>query len=254
MIRALIIDDESVARRRISRLLSSETNIEVIGECSTGLQALSVIEKESPELLFLDVEMPEMNGFDLLAQLNQNTLPAVIFTTAFDKYAVRAFENHAMDYVLKPIDSTRFHDAIEHARSHLKLRARTGVDNALLKMIAEIQKDRVRIERIVVKQPGRAFFVKVATIDWFEAADNYVRIHVGPETHLVRESMNAIEARLDPDRFVRIHRSTVVNIDRIKEIQSFFQGSHVVVLATGQKLKLSRNYRDKLEVILNHSR
>jgi two-component system LytT family response regulator len=249
-IRALIVDDEAVARRRVRRLLAGEADIEIIGECSHGLQALAIIESERPDLLFLDVEMPEMNGFELLMQLDRGYIPAVIFTTAFDKYAVRAFESHALDYLLKPIDSVRLQDALSRARSHRRREKGAEANREILAMLSELQRQKCRLERIVVKKPGRAFFVKLTSVDRFEAADNYVRVHVGSDTHLIRETMSTLEARLDPGKFVRVHRSTIVNVDRIKEIHSMFQGSQVIVLQNGDKVALSRNYRERLDRVL----
>jgi len=250
MIRALIVDDEAVARRRIRRLLTSEKDIEVIGECANGLQALSLIESDRPDLLFLDVEMPEMNGFELLMQLHKSRIPVVIFTTAFDKYAVRAFELHALDYLVKPIDSQRFEEALNRARSHMNLQKGAEASSGILAMLSEMQKQKCWLERIIVKQPGRAFFIKVAAVDRFEAADNYIRVHAGTDMHLIRETMNALELKLDPSKFVRVHRSTIVNVDRIKEIHSLFQGNHLIVLQNGEKVTLSRNYRDRLDRVL----
>jgi two-component system LytT family response regulator len=252
-IRAVIVDDEAVARRRIRRLLAGEKDIEVIGECSNGLQAVSLIETERPDLLFLDVEMPEMNGFELLMQLDRSVLPVIIFATAFDKYAVRAFESHALDYLLKPIDNERLQSALDRARSHLHGEKGADANREILAMLSELQKQKGRLERIMVKKPGRAFFVKLASVDRFEAADNYIRVHAGPDTHLIRETMSALEARLDPNKFVRVHRSTIVNVDRIKEIHSLFQGRQVIVLHNGDKVKLGRNYRERLDRLLGNT-
>jgi len=252
-IRAVIVDDEAVARRRIRRLLAGEKDIEVIGECSNGLQAVSLIETERPDLLFLDVEMPEMNGFELLMQLDRSVLPVIIFATAFDKYAVRAFESHALDYLLKPIDSGRLQSALDRARSHLHREKSADANREILAMLSELQKQKGRLERIMVKKPGRAFFVRLASVDRFEAADNYIRVHAGPDTHLIRETMSALEARLDPNKFVRVHRSTIVNVDRIKEIHSLFQGRQVIVLHNGDKVTLGRNYRARLDRLLGNT-
>jgi len=252
-IRAVIVDDEAVARRRIRRLLAGEKDIEVIGECSNGLQAVSLIETERPDLLFLDVEMPEMNGFELLMQLDRSVLPVIIFATAFDKYAVRAFESHALDYLLKPIDSERLQSALDRARSHLHREKSADANREILAMLSELQKQKGRLERIMVKKPGRAFFVRLASVDRFEAADNYIRVHAGPDTHLIRETMSALEARLDPNKFVRVHRSTIVNVDRIKEIHSLFQGRQVIVLHNGDKVTLGRNYRARLDRLLGNT-
>ena len=247
MIRTLIVDDEPIARRRIHRLLTAETDIEILNECGSGLEALPLIDEQAPDLLLLDVQMPEMDGMELLQNLKR-PMPCVIFTTAFDRYAVRAFDLHAADYLLKPIDEDRFRRALDRARTQIRQKRQTTQDTRMLEWLAGLQKEKhPPLDRLVIKQPGRAFFLKVESIDWLEAADNYVRVHAGSETHLIRDTIGSFEAKLDPRKFARIHRSTIVNIDRVKEVQSFFQGNQIAVLMNGQKLKLSRSYRHRLD-------
>ncbi|HBY64304.1 MAG TPA: DNA-binding response regulator, partial [Solibacterales bacterium] len=195
-------------------------------------------------------QMPEMDGFELLARLDLNACPLVVFVTAYDDYALKAFEFHAFDYLLKPFDRLRFDKTMERALARLQPAMAGQVDERLLALLTEMQTRRGDMERLAVKNGGRVMFVRTEEIDWIEAADNYVCLHVGTETHLLRETMNAIESRLDPKRFLRIHRSTIVNLDRIKELQPWFRGDYMVILRTGAKLTLSRSYRDKLKDIL----
>ena len=237
-IRTLVVDDEPVARARVMSLLSDESDIEVIGECATGPQAISAIETTSPDLVFLDIQMPQMNGLELARTLGE-TMPAVVFITAYDEYALRAFEVHALDYVLKPFSAERFKSALTHARQHLSKRHAPGP-----------QAPAERRERLMIKSSGRIYFVRTQDIDWCEAAGNYVRLHVGQQTHLVRGTMGYIEAQLDPAQFVRVHRSTIVNADRIQELHSSFNGEYVILLQNKTRLTLSRGYRDGLQAKL----
>ena len=239
MIRTLVVDDEPVARARVLALLRDESDIEVIGECATGPQAISAIENTSPDLVFLDIQMPQMNGLELARTLG-DTMPAVVFITAYDEYALRAFEVHALDYVLKPFSAERFKSALMHARQHLSKRAVSGVREPV----------NTRRDRLVIKSSGRIYFVRTQEIDWCEAAGNYVRLHVGQQTHLVRGTMGHIEAQLDPAQFVRVHRSTIVNVDRIQELRSSFSGEYVILLSDKTRLTLSRGYRDGLQTKL----
>lgn len=249
-IRTLVVDDEPVARARVISLLSDEPDIEVVGECASGPQALSVISERSPDLVFLDIEMPEMDGFELARALGPDRMPAVVFVTAFNQYALRAFEIHALDYLLKPFSAQRFKSALSHAREQLAQRRATSVGRQLLAMLPEMQRREPTLDRLVVRSSGRIYFVRTAEIDWCEAAGNYVSLHVGSQTHLVRETMSRLEAQLDPNQFVRIHRSTIVNIDGIQELRSSFNGEHVVLLRNGTRLALSRGYRDNLQAHL----
>ena len=244
-IRTLIVDDERLARRRLRRLLAAETDIEVVGECAGGLEAAEYLGTHDTDLLFLDVQMPQVDGFGVLASLEPARVPLVVFVTAYDEYALKAFEVHAFDYLLKPFDRARFARTLEAVRGQLQAR-NGGRSHHLAALIEELGARRGRSARFPIKTANRVFFIRTEEIDWVEAADNYVCLHVGAERHLVRETMNAIEARLDPELFVRIHRSTIVNRDRILELRPWFHGEYVVKLAGGAELTLSRSYRDRV--------
>lgn len=262
-IRTLIVDDEPLARERIRSLLEPETDCQLVGECSDGRQALSACQEFAPDLVFLDVQMPEVDGFEFLEALedslqhqsprNGKRLPAIIFVTAYDQYALRAFDVHALDYLLKPFDDDRFARALGRVREHLRMTANgreengNGMQRRLLSLVTDLKSRPRQMERLVVRSAGRVFFLKVDEIDWIEAASNYVRIHVGAESHLLRETMNGIEARLNTEKFLRIHRSTIVNVERIKELQPWFHGDCAVILHDGTRLTLSRSHRDKLQ-------
>lgn len=253
-IRTLIVDDEPLARDKIRSFLEAEPGIEVIGECRDGHEALLAIEKEKPELVFLDIQMPELNGFEVLENLDVDPLPKVVFVTAFDQYAIKAFEVHAVDYLLKPYDRERFRDALDRARTELERQEVGAMKEQLQTLLADLDKRRSDYrERLVVKTSGRVIFLKVEDIDWVDAAGNYVRLHVQGEQHLLRETMSRLEKRLDPKRFLRIHRSTIVNIERIKELQQQFHGDYVVILKEGQRLTLSRSYRDRIQDLLGRA-
>jgi two-component system LytT family response regulator len=235
-IRTLVADDEPVARARMLALLSDEPDIEVIGECASGPQTIAAIERTSPDLVFLDIQMPQMDGITLARTLGR-AMPAVVFVTAYDEYALGAFEVHALDYLLKPYSADRFKSALVHARQHLGARQQPGGHPPASE----------RRDRLVIKSSGRIYFIRMRDIDWCEAAGNYVRLHVGAQTHLVRGTMAHIESQLDRARFVRIHRSTIVNVDRIQELHSSFGGEYVVLLHDKTRLTLSRGYRDGLQ-------
>ena len=238
-IRTLVADDEPIARARMLSLLTDEPDIEVIGECATGPEAMSAIERTSPDLVFLDIQMPQIDGLTLARTLGR-TMPAVVFVTAYDEYALGAFEVHALDYLLKPYSADRFKSALVHARQHLGAWQKWGSHPPAYE----------RRDRLVIKSSGRIYFVRTRDIDWCEAAGNYVRLHVGAQTHLVRGTMGNIEAQLDPAQFVRIHRSTIVNVDRIQELHSSFGGEYVVLLHDQTRLTLSRGYREGLQARL----
>jgi two-component system LytT family response regulator len=245
MIRTLIVDDEPVARRRIRRLLKSEPDVEVVGECGDGREAIDTIRSLAPDLVFLDVQMPEADGFEVLGAIG-TPLPAVIFVTAFDQYALTAFEVHALDYLLKPFNRQRFEQAVKRAREHLERRT----DDRLLNLLKDLRPPVRRLTRFVVRSEGRLRLVDVGQVDWIEAADNYARLHVGKTTHLVRETMSRLALELDPEKFVRIHRSTIVRLDRIRELVPAFHGDLVVVLHDGTRLDMSRGYRQPVEALL----
>ena len=250
-VRTLIVDDEPLARERIRHLLEEEADIEVVGECEDGVVALATISEQDPDLVFLDVQMPELDGFGLLGQLDPGRLPAIIFVTAHDQFALRAFEVHAIDYLLKPFDVERFQAALGRARQWLAKRGNENVDSRLAALLTELRPAAPKLQdRIAVKAAGRVILVKADEIDWVEAADNYVNLHVGSASHLLRETMNSFEQRLPTDRFLRISRSTIVNLDRVRELQPLFHGEYAVILADGTRLSLSRGYRDRLSVLL----
>jgi two-component system LytT family response regulator len=245
-IRTLIVDDEPLGRERIRTLLGDDAEIEVVGECSNGKQAVDAIERTTPDLVYLDVQMPEMDGFAVLNAIASERMPAIIFVTAYDRYAVRAFDVHALDYLLKSFDRDRFQDALRRAKEEIR-RSHEGLWNERLTgLLEDLQVRQKRLTRLVIRSAGRICFLRVEEIDWLEAADNYVHIHVGREAHLVRETLQSLEDRLDPSRFLRIHRSTVVNVDRIQELRPLFHGDYVVKLRDGTELSLSRSYREKL--------
>ncbi len=246
-IRTILVDDEPLAREKLRGFLESEPDFEVIAECRDGAEALSTIESEKPDLVFLDVQMPELDGFEVLDRLGREHLPTVIFVTAYDQYALRAFEVHAVDYLLKPFDRERFRSALARAREQQKAAENREKLRALLDERAKYP------DRMEVKTSGRVVLLRVEEIDWIDAAGNYVKIHAGGESLTMRETMGRIEQRLDPRLFMRIHRSTIVNIERIRELQQQFHGDYLVVLKNGQRLTLSRSYRDRIQELLNRS-
>jgi two-component system LytT family response regulator len=245
-IRTLIVDDESLARERLRQLLEENSEIEIIGECSDGQEALTALEKERPELVFLDIQMPELDGFGVLETIRIDPMPVIVFVTAHNQFALRAFEVHAVDYLLKPFDRERFATALNHALEQVKQRSRGEITEKQNAVLAELNPPKP-VERLAVKSGGRVFLIKVQDLDWIEAAHNYVELHVNKQTHLLRDTLNAIEAKLPPDKFVRISRSVIVNIERIKELQPLFYGEYTVILVNGTRLTLSRRYRDKLQ-------
>ncbi|MBM3818710.1 MAG: response regulator transcription factor [Acidimicrobiia bacterium] len=246
-IRTLVVDDEPLARERVLSLLQQENDVEIVGECADGAQAVSAIQERAPDLVFLDVQMPGCDGFEVIRNIGADRMPPVIFVTAYDEYALQAFEVHALDYLLKPFGKDRFQQTLRHAREALERRRAGDLGRRLLALVHDIKPEPQRVERLVVKSGGRVFFLRTDEIDWIEAAGNYVRLHLGTGSHLFRETMNRMEARLDTRRFARIHRSRIVNTERIKELQPWFNGDYVVILRDGTRLTLSRGYREKLQ-------
>ena len=246
-VRVLIADDEPLARERLRTLLGHEEWLELVAECPTGTDAIDAIGRLEPDLVFLDVQMPGASGFEVIEAVGAARMPLVVFVTAFDHYALRAFDVHALDYLLKPFDRQRFHEALIRARQTLERPSNGDLERRLLELVQDLKPTPQRLERFVIKSGGRVFFVRAGEIDWIEAAGNYVKLHVGNDAHLFRETMNAIEAQLDSDTFFRIHRSHIVNIERVKELQPWFNGEYVVFLRNGTRLTLSRSYRDKLQ-------
>jgi two-component system LytT family response regulator len=275
-VRVLIVDDEALARQRVRRLLQSEPDVEIVGDAETGRDAVRMIHELQPDLVCLDVQMPELDGFGVLRELEGGRVPMVLFITAYDEHAQRAFDVHAVDYVLKPVDADRFRAAFERARTqraHAVAAERLG---ELLETVRRLADGRAQgdgradgpglsatsngngnggngnngsryASRILVKQDGRMFFVKTTEIDWIEADRNYVRLHVGKTAHTIRERISHLEETLDPRLFARIHRSTIVNLNRVREMQQWFSGDYVVILEDGTRLRLSRHYRDRVE-------
>jgi two-component system, LytTR family, response regulator len=250
--RVLIVDDEPLARERVRKLLEHELGVQVIGECFDGASAVETIRKESPDVVFLDVQMPELSGFEVIQQISGEKMPAVVFVTAHDQFALKAFEVHAVDYLLKPFDKERFQTALRRAMDQVHRRQTGDLSQKLSALLADVRSEpkSKHLERLAVKSSGRVVFVKVDDIDWIEAADNYVSLHVGSEEHLHRETMASIETQLPPGKFMRISRSTIVNVDRIKELQPLFHGEYTVILRGGAKLTLSRSYREKLDQLM----
>jgi two-component system LytT family response regulator len=254
--RVLVADDEPLARRRVLRLLREhDDDVDVVAVCESGSQAVEAIRETRPDLVFLDVQMPEMDGFEVLEKLG-GELPAVIFVTAHDRYAVRAFEVHALDYLLKPFDADRFHRALAHGRARMGQREEDGRER-LTALLEQLARDRGGDDRaaapvrryldwVMVKVRGKVEFLRTADIDWIEAEGNYVRLHVGKKGYLVREKIGTLEERLDPDRFLRVHRSTIVQLDRIAELHPMAAGDGILILRDGSELKLSRGFRRRL--------
>lgn len=265
VLRVVLADDEPLARQRIRRLLRREPDMKIAAECADGSATVAAVLKELPDLLFLDVQMPELDGFAVLRAIPRDRMPVTVFITAFDQYALQAFEAQALDYLLKPFTETRFRAAVERARMQIGRpeRAEQAAIFALLDQVRLDQRDlRNRVEaaggetseRILVREEGRVRVVPVAQVEYLEAARNHVRIHTARSTHLLREPLSALEARLDPARFARIHRSTVVNLDRVAEIQPWFSGDCMVLLHGGAKLRLSRSYRQEFEARLGQKK
>ena len=249
-IRALLVDDEPLAREMIREMLKDDSDIEIVCECVNGREAIDAIQEHNPDLIFLDIQMPEIGGFEVLEALKSVNVPHVIFVTAYDQYAVRAFEVHALDYLLKPFDRERFDLAWRRAKAQI-LAARNGeMDQRILAILEELKAGSRYLERLVIKSGGRVFFLDTDDIDWIEAEGNYVSVHTGKKSHLLRETISSLDAQLDPKKFLRIHRSSIVKIDRIKELQPWFHGEYRVILQDGTQLTLSRNYRENLQEAL----
>lgn len=257
----LVVDDEALARRGLSLRLGAYDDIEIVSECTNGREALEVIAAETPDLVFLDIQMPGMNGFDVIGNLQQDNMPLVVFVTAFDQYAVEAFDVHAVDYLLKPIDDQRLAEAISRARQRMSQEEAVTDKQRLLDLVISItgrsevavtelmkQSDGVRTfpERIAIKDAGEVTLVPAQDIDWVDAAGDYMCIHANGQTHVMRVTMKELEAQLDPATFQRVHRSTIVNLDRVTKVVSHMNGEFHLILANGATVKMSRSYKDKV--------
>lgn len=252
-IRALIVDDEPLAREGMRLHLGEHSDIEVIGECGDGATAVTAIRNLDPDLVFLDVQMSEMDGFGVLRELEGEDLPAIVFVTAYDQFALQAFDAAALDYLLKPLDPERLVGTLERVRTRLEGRERREHSDRVLTMLAQFGAQPRHIERLVTRSDGKIRIIRVNDIDYIEAAGNYAKIHVAGKMHLVREGMNSLEAKLDPHKFLRIHRSVIVRIDRIKELESLYQGDYVVVLHDGARLTTGRKYREAIQEFIKGS-
>ncbi|HEX7979939.1 MAG TPA: LytTR family DNA-binding domain-containing protein [Gemmatimonadaceae bacterium] len=253
----LVADDEPLARRRILRLLRAEPGVEVVAECKGGHSAVEQILARNPDLVFLDIQMPDLDGFGVIAEVGPERMPAVVFVTAFDQYALRAFEVHALDYLLKPFEADRFHNTLVRARANLSPRREAVYpgEERLRRLLAEVLGIREGVgepakatspffERVAVKTDGATRILQIADVDWFETDGNYVRVHVGKSAYLIRSTANRLQEELDPRRFARIHRRFLVNVDRVVGLEPWFGGDAIVLLRDGSKLRLSRNYRE----------
>jgi two-component system LytT family response regulator len=257
VVRTVIADDERLARQKLLILLDSEPQVKVVAECQDGRQTVSAIRSFRPDLLLLDIQMPDLDGFQVLGEIPPEEMPVVIFTSAYDQYAIRAFEANALDYLLKPFDQERLHHAVERARSELLKTRDRQITNRILSLLSQVRSVALPASRpdsrLVIKANGRVVFLDLESIEWVEAAANYVRLNVGKESYLFRETISRVSERLDANQFVRIHRSTIVNVRKIKELIPVNSGEYVVVLKSGRELSCSRGYRAVLQGIVERS-
>ena len=243
ILRALIVDDEPLARERLRRLLAAEPDVEIAGECRDGAEALAAIGDATADVVFLDIQMPEMDGFEVLSALDPANLPAIVFVTAYDQYALRAFEFHALDYLLKPLDGRRLRETLLRARERLAARDSGEASRRVLGLLAEVQQHRRYLQRFAIRSAGRVAFVPVRDVEAIEADGNYMRVHVDAgHHHLIRDTMDELAGRLDPQRFLRVHRSWIVAVDQIHELHTWFHGGHVLVLKRGRRVPVGRKY------------
>jgi len=251
VVRTIIADDEPLARKKMRILLESEPDVKVVAECHDGGQTLSAIRSCRPDLLLLDIQMPCLDGFQVLSELTPLEIPVVIFTSAYDQYAIRAFESHALDYLLKPFDQERLHQAVERARFELRTLKDREITRRILELLSRVKSDKQARsgfdERLVIKTKGRIVFLNLDEIDWVEAAANYVRLNAGRESYLFRETISRVSERLNPNQFIRIHRSMIVNVRQIKELIPVNSGEYIVVLKSGKELSCSRGYRANVQ-------
>ena len=243
-IRALVVDDEPLARRAIQRFLGKHTGVDVVDECGDGESAVRTIRERKPDLVFLDIQMPEMDGFEVLSEVGVKEMPVTIFVTAYDRYALRAFDANAIDYLLKPVRKERFERALTRAKRRIAGELKNDEVHRIISSLERFAAAPTYPDRLAISKNGRLLFVATKDIDWIQAEGNYVRLHVGNREHEFRETLVSLEERLNPAQFLRIHRSTIVNIERIKEVQAWFHGHHRVLLENGTELRMSRYQRD----------
>jgi two-component system LytT family response regulator len=248
--RTLIVDDMLLSRKRIARYLRVDSDIDIVGECSDGHKAVSAIRELAPDLLFLDVQMPELDGFQVLEAAGIDRVSAVIFVTAYDQYALRAFDVHAADYLLKPFNRERFQRALEHAKAQIQHGKTEELNERLHSLLRDVNVQPKYLKRLLVKSAGRTIILATDEIDYIETAGNYLRLKTGKTAHLIRERLSQLESKLNPAQFARIHRSTIINIKRIKELHPLFNGDQTIIISDGTQLTMSRNYRDKLLSLL----
>lgn len=243
-IKTLIADDESLARKRLIRLLKKKEEIEIVAVCKGGEDAVDRINETKPMLIFLDIQMPETNGFEVLQKISRDEYyPNIIFVTAYDEYALQAFDVHALDYLLKPFDENKFYASLDRAIDIIEQSTSHHLWNRLDDMVKTMGNSRKHLSRVMIKTSERIFFLPSEEIDWIESAGNYVRIHSGKQSYLLRETMTNMEEKLDPDTFYRVHRSTIINLDKVKELEPWFHGDYQIIMENGKKLTLSRNYK-----------
>ncbi len=271
-IRALVVDDESLAREALVVMLGGDPEMEVIGECRNGKEAVTAIREQLPDIVFLDIQMPEMDGFQVIEEVGAKRMPVTVFVTAYDKYALRAFEAHALDYLLKPFDHDRFNSALQRAKTFVRQQKIGEMSESLFAVLQDMKVKTAEspapadnrkseraaqqepLDRVVIKSSGGIYFLKIEEIDWVEGAGDYLSLHSASGTHLIRETMGTFQAKLDPRKFLRIHRSTIVNIERIKDIRPLIKGEYIVTLTSGERLKASRGYRPELQRLLDEAR
>ncbi len=252
-IRIIIVDDEPLARNKLKLFLAKEPDVEIVRECTNGREAIAALGKYRADVMFLDIQMPEIDGFGVVEAVAPERLPFVVFVTAHDTFAVKAFEVHALDYLLKPFDRERLKESLVRVRKALQRASIERHHSQILSLLNDLKKQRPHPERILIKASGRVYFVNIDEIDWAEAEGNYIGLHVGKETHLLRQTIKALEHQLDPHHFVRIHRSTILNVERIKELQPWFGGDYLAILRDGQRLNVSRTFRKRLTHFLARS-
>lgn len=250
-IRTVIVDDEPWARSRVASLLGNDPDFGIVAECANVEQAVEAIATDKPDLVFLDVQLRDRTGFDVIEAIGVEAMPLVIFATAFDTYTLQAFDVHALDYLLKPFDEARLKLSLQRVRK--RLQSQDSERSALHSLLASVRGERRYLQRLAVSHRDRLIFVRTEDVDWLEASGNYVTVHVGRESYLVRETLNAMESRLDPQRFMRLHRSTIVNIDRLRQLSPWVRGEQAAILADGTQLTVGRAYRARLATLINNS-